>query len=207
VTRTVRDAFAAVRRVDVAAVLALPLVYGTVAQGGFYPVQAMTLAAATLVCAVLFGGRIPRPVVFGFAALALGIGLSWALRPEGDPRVATAVLVIAIGATVIGARVRASWSTVCGLLLLIGAGASLIGIAATVAHREPYALEAQGIWRAASTLTYANSLGAVLVPCFAAAAIRLAARSTFLERLGTAAIVAGSIASLSRAAWVSVVLG
>jgi hypothetical protein len=192
---------------DAVMLLTAALVYGAVAQGAFYPVKALTLAGLAALAAGVLRTRVPRRALVAFGALAVGLAVSFALEPDGDARVAASVLVIAAAATWIGASQRSTFMPVAGLLVAVGAAAALAGIAGAALHHEPLALEAQGIWRAASTLTYANSLGAVLVPCLAAGAMRLRERDGLLDRLGVAAIVSGLVASISRAAFVSLVVG
>jgi hypothetical protein len=197
-----------VNGIDPVMLITAAIVYGGIAQGAFYPHQALTLAALTLAAGLAckrFG--LERNVLAAFGILAAGIAIAWLVAPAGDPRIAASVLIIALGATVVGATQRPHWRSLCAVLTGVGAVAALAGIAGAAWHIEPLALEAQGIWRAASTLTYANSLGAVLVPCLAACAIRLREQDTFPDRLAAAFIVAGLIASISRAAFVSLIVG
>lgn len=187
--------------------VAASLAYAMIAQGAFYPAQALTLACITFAAGVTCHARVPRRVLAAFGVLLLAIlgSFAWA---HGDPRIALSVLVIAFSATRIGiAASGTGFESPAGLFLGLGAFAAVAGLIGTAFHLEPLALEAQGLWRAASTLTYANSLGAVLVPCLAAGAWRLSRKDRFTDRAGMALVVAGLFTSMSRAAGVALFIG
>jgi hypothetical protein len=77
------------------------------------------------------------------------------------------------------------------------AGTGWLGVAL---HQRPWGLPSQGLWRAASTLTYANATAALLVPLALVALARLTAtpRSAYLA-LGATCLLTGAGATLSRA--------
>lgn len=191
------------------ALVTAALAYAVIAQGAFYPEQALILAGIAAAAAATSGGRLPRLVWAAFGVLAAGIATAMILQPSGDPRIAISILVISTSGTLIGEAHtrRGEFGSILIYVLGVGALASLLGLVGAAWHLEPLALEAQGIWRAASTLTYANSLGAILVPCLAAGAWLLARDDRLHLRLGVAAVTAGLVASISRAAFVSLALG
>lgn len=51
-----------------------------------------------------------------------------------------------------------------GGLLAVGVAVALTGWLGVALHRGPWGLASQGLWRAASTLTYTNATAALLVP-------------------------------------------
>src|SRR5207245_997371 len=83
-----------------------------------------------------------------------------------------------------------------------------IGLLGVAFHVSPWSMRATGLWRAASTLTYANALGALLVLSVPAALVLAAERPGPIARVFTFLILAGVLASLSRGAFLGMaVLG
>jgi O-antigen ligase len=95
--------------------------------------------------------------------------------------------------------------------------AGLLGVAVLVAlvgwvgvawRVTPWALPTQGLWRAASTLTYANATAAFLVPLALVAMALLADRPRSLPiGLTVVALLVGLGATLSRAGGLSLIIG
>ena len=94
----------------------------------------------------------------------------------------------------------ASREMLLGGVLAVGVLVSLTGWAGVAMHMRPWGLPAQGLWRAASTLTYANATAALLVPLALVALARLTAmpRSAYLC-LAATGLLTGAGATLSRA--------
>ena len=112
----------------------------------------------------------------------------------GLPIIAIAAVAVAVAG--LAARARAVLTAV-----VIGAGLSVAatGWAGVAWHIEPLALVSSGLWRASSTLTYANASASFLVTALfvtAATAGRLGPRPA---RLVTAALLVGLLATMSRA--------
>jgi len=203
------------------AVLLAALTYATVAQGAFYPgpYHVVLVLLAVAVVAAAGTGRLNRRVLAAWArdplvdtsvALGLVVVLSAAVGGDAGEALGTDSLLVAVPAVVLVVRSLDDegrrWLTV-GLVAL-GCAVALVGWAAVVGRRSPQALEAQGLWRAASTLTYENALGAyVSVPALLG-----------LERLGRArpapgwwgatfVLLVGLGASLSRGALAGLAVG
>lgn len=81
-------------------------------------------------------------------------GLTWALFGAGT----VAVVVVSRRLT------NASRGMLLGGLLAVGVAVALTGWLGVALHRGPWGLASQGLWRAASTLTYTNATAALLVP-------------------------------------------
>ena len=160
------------------------LTYGCIAQGGFYRNQfvpfAVVSSAAVLPLAVAGVGGMARrllPVV-GLAALAASAVLLGAWRAGVPHRVSATIvsivlvaLALAVGATV----PRVARPVALAGLLLLGSGIAATAWWGAVGRRFPWGLEADGLWRGSSTLSYANATASVLVPLALAATAWLAA--------------------------------
>jgi len=85
-------------------------------------------------------------------------------------------------------------------LLAVGAAVAMTGWLGVALHQRPWGLPSQGLWRAASTLTYANATAAFLVPLalVALACLTATPRSAFFSLTATS-LLAGAGAALSRA--------
>jgi len=85
-------------------------------------------------------------------------------------------------------------------VLTVGVAVAGTGWLGVALHQRPWGLPSQGLWRAASTLTYANATAALLVPLALVALARLTAtpRSAYLA-LGATCLLTGAGATLSRA--------
>ena len=93
-------------------------------------------------------------------------------------------------------------------LLLVGGLVALSGLAGVAFRYEPWTLEDQGLWRAATTLTYANAGAGLLVPLVLLAAGRLAADRRSPPMAVTACLLlAGAGATLSRGGFLALALG
>jgi len=219
-----------------ALIVGVALVYATVAQGAFAADQAVVVfGLVVLAAAVAAVGRrrMPRSVAVAVgllvvlaawtAARAAGGGLDDAPRGlvggsglgaggagsgvgaavwAGLPIIAIAAAAVAVAG--LAARARAVLTAV---VIAAGLSVAATGWAGVAWHIEPLALVSSGLWRASSTLTYANASAAFLVTALcvtAAAAERLGARRA---RLVTAALLVGLLATMSRAGLFALVLG
>jgi hypothetical protein len=97
--------------------------------------------------------------------------------------------------------------TVVGILAL----GSLLAMTAwwgVVWRLKPLALSSEGLWRGASTITYANALAALLVPlCLLALALLCSKRSSVPLALVLAVLLLGLATTLSRAGALALVVG
>jgi len=124
------------------------------------------------------------------AAGTPGSGVSWVLFGAGT-------------ATVLSVSRRldaASREMLLAGVLAIGVAVAGTGWLGVALHQRPWGLPSQGLWRAASTLTYANATAALLVPLALVALARLTAmpRSPYLA-LAATCLLTGTGATLSRA--------
>ena len=147
-----------------------------------------------------------RGLVGGSGGLGAGGGLGvsglgaavWA----GLPILAVAAAAVAVAG--LAARAR---TVLTAVVIAAGLSVAATGWAGVAWHVEPLALVSSGLWRASSTLTYANASAAFLVTVLfvtAAAAERLGPRRA---RLVTAALLVGLLATMSRAGLFTLVIG
>lgn len=101
-----------------------------------------------------------------------------------------------------------SRETLLGGVFSVGIAVATAGWLGVVLHQRPWGLPSQGLWRAASTLTYPNATAALLVPLALVALSRLAATPESASRsLLAAVLLAGAGATLSRAGAAAFVAG
>lgn len=203
------------REAPPATVLAMAAVGAAAIAQGAYHFTGQILTGALLggaVIVALVGRRLaaadlrfsPVPVS---AALALWAVVSAAAA--GGPLSAAGPTVALLGAVVIvGVLCRQGREEVVTGLLLLGGLVSLSGLAGVALRYQPWTLEDQGLWRAATTLTYANAGSGLLVPLALLAAGRLAAdrRSASLAAV-TCVLLAGAGATVSRGGFLALALG
>jgi O-antigen ligase/polysaccharide polymerase Wzy-like membrane protein len=132
------------------------------------------------------------------AAGTLASGAGWALSGAGTAAVVS-----------VSRRLdAASRLTLLGGVLAVGAVVAMTGWLGVALHMRPWGLPSQGLWRAASTLTYANATAALLVPLALVALGRLTAmpRSAPLC-LVAVCLLTGAGATLSRAGVAAIAAG
>lgn len=166
-------------------VLLAGLTYGCIAQGGFNRNQFLPFAVISSLAAVplLFlsttGHRrrlLPIVGLAGVAAAAVLLG-AWRAGVPGRATATLASLGLATLALAVGATLpRAARAAGLAGLLLLGSGVAVTAWWGAVVRRFPWGLDADGLWRGSSTLSYANATASVLVPLALAAAGWLAAR-------------------------------
>jgi hypothetical protein len=124
------------------------------------------------------------------AAGTPGSGVSWVLFGAGT----AAVLSVSRRLDAASREILLAGVLAVGVAV---AGTGWLGVAL---HQRPWGLPSQGLWRAASTLTYANATAALLVPLALVALARLTAtpRSAHLA-LAATCLLTGAGATLSRA--------
>jgi hypothetical protein len=149
----------------------------------------------------------PVPALFGLAAWALLVA---AIHGSLGRGVAPVLLIVGIGGVVAVCRRLADASRE---ILLIGIIATALLVAASgwlgIAFRiAPWRWEAEGVWRASSTLTYPNATAAVLVMVTLLVLALLTERPRSLA-LGLAAtgLLVGAGATLSRAGLLALLAG
>lgn len=156
------------------ALLLCALSYATESQGAFYPgpfhvfVVLVGLALVTsvgLARSSSWAGTVGRdPVVIMAAALSLVTMVSSAVAGQPADAIGPVALLLTMAAAVAvvkALRPEHRRLLVAGIVVIAVAVAA-IGWGALVTRRPPDALTSQGLWRAASTLTYENALAAFL---------------------------------------------
>jgi hypothetical protein len=129
-------------------------------------------------------------LVRAWAAGSPASGIGWALFGAGT--VAVVVVSRRLGTTARG--------MLLGGLLTIGVAVALSGWLGVALHMRPWGLPSQGLWRAASTLTYANATAGLLVPLALVALARLTATPRAIPlSLAAMCLLTGTGAALSRA--------
>jgi hypothetical protein len=132
------------------------------------------------------------------AAGTPGDALSWVLFGAGT----AAVMAVSRRLTTAG------YETLLDGALAVGMAVAASGWLGVALHVQPWGLPDQGLWRAASTLTYANATAALLVPLALVALARLTAapRSAY-PCLAAVILLTGAGATLSRAGLAALAAG
>lgn len=198
-------------------VLVLGLSAGVWAQGGYHGPGRLVLVVAVSTAGVLalvgvrpVAAELRSPVVLAAAGLAM-----WALvrGAASPPRLSGGPLAVllagAVAVVLVVARLRPRHrDELVRALMVLGVVVAATGWVGVVWHREPWGLPNDGVWRAASSLTYANATAAVLVPLLLLSVGRLMSRPRDRwSAVATAAILVGAVATLSRAGAVSLGCG
>jgi len=209
------------RRAAAAGRLTAALLVGTLAaaalqQGGFFvrgQVSIGALLAAALVSALPLA-RSPEPalgLVFAAGALAAGWALVRAV-PNGSLSAAAreGLLLAALATVVVLSRRLDERGRRLALFGLLGVGV-LLAVTAWIGvmwRVTPWALTSDGLWRGASTITYANATGCVLA-AVALASLSLLARDreSLPLTLVLTVLLLGLGTTLSRAAALAFLVG
>lgn len=200
----------------------MALGYGVFAQGGFYPRQFRWLLLLLAIGAV--AGLVavpPRREDLAHPLIALsGSLLAWSVCSalvagffRGAAPVAGLLACIAALALIVDRLTPADRSVLEAGVLALGVVVALDGWYGVAWHHRPAALTDQGLWRAASPITYANGTAGLLVPLalFSLAramdgrSVRLGER--VLRWLTTYLLLCGAAATLSRAGGIALIAG
>lgn len=197
--------------------LLMALAAAAFGQGAFFStVQWCAVALIALAVAVAVAARV-LPVAdlrAGFVLAGLLLA-AWALvraAAAGTPAGGLGWVLFGAGtAAVVSVSRRlgaASREMLLGGVLAVGVLVALTGWVGVALHMRPWGLPAQGLWRAGSTLTYANATAALLVPLTLVALARLTAmpRSAYLCVAATS-LLTGAGATLSRAGAAALAVG
>jgi hypothetical protein len=137
--------------------------------------------------------------------LALGLALAaWALvraAAAGDVMAGVPALALVAGATAVVATARrvGDLETLASAVVAIGALLAATGWVGVAWRISPWALEDQHLWRAATSLTYANAAAGLLAALLLLALGRLVGRrSSALDRAALCLVLVGVGATLSR---------
>ena len=190
---------------------------GTLAQGAYYPPAQRYLLVLLAAAAGLALGAWPLtradlrlPPVAPALALAAWAVLDGALHGVAGLAVRPALLLLGVVATLLVCRRLGEEDREVLLLGVVGVGlvvaaAGWLGVAGRVGS---WAFQAQGLWRASSTLSYPNATAAVLAPLALLALARLVTlpRSAPLALAATGLLV-GLAATASRAGVLALAVG
>jgi hypothetical protein len=202
-------------------VLLAALAAGLLGQGGYAGrprlVLAVLVGAAGLLTLPLWRGpagdawrRRPLRAV----PVAAGLLAGWALIDgalHGDPIAGAGPALLATGCAVAvcaGRRLSdAGEDVLVGGLVAVGVVIAAAGWAGVALRLHPWAWQAQGLWRASSTLSYPNATAAVLAPLALLVLARLTTRRSVLLDLAAAGLLTGLAATGSRAGLLAAAAG
>ena len=192
------------------------LAAAAVGHGGHYRRIAEVCGALLLVAGVLLFGRYRSAALQPSRWAVVGIGVMIACTEltgilDGHPSgaVGPVSLLAALAVVVAGTAVLdgPSRRQLADLVLALGvflAGTAWLGVAF---HLEPLGHPDGGLWRAATTVTYANAAAAVLGPLALWGLARTTTTRSWPARLAVVVLVSGLCATLSRAGIASFVVG
>jgi O-antigen ligase len=198
-----------------ALLLVVALVVAIAAQGAYYSAGQRTVAIVLVLA--LFAALRARPwarddalpPVWAGAALATWAAVS--ATAAGDISAALPVISLLAGVVVALVAVRrltgGQRDALAAAVVAVGglvAATGWIGVAWRV---TPWALEDQGLWRAATTLTYANAAAGLLVPLALLAVARLIVRPGVPATVAACLLLIGAGATLSRGGALALAVG
>jgi hypothetical protein len=139
--------------------------------------------APLMVCAALAGWAMVRAATAGHVGDGMGV----------------VALLAGVGATVVVARRTTDVDAVGAGIVALGVLTAMTGWVGLAWRISPWALLDGGLWRAATTLTYANAAAGVLAAVTLAAVGRLVARAdSYVTALSVCLLLTGLGATLSR---------
>ena len=192
------------------------LAAAAVGHGGHYRRIAEVCGALLVVAAVLLFGRYRSTALQPSRWAVVGIGVMIACTEltgilDGHPSGAVGPVSLLAGLAVVVAGTAVldgpSRRQLADLVLALGvflAGTAWLGVAF---HLEPLGHPDGGLWRAATTVTYANAAAAVLGPLALWGLARTTTTRSWPARLAVVVLVSGLCATLSRAGIASFVVG
>jgi hypothetical protein len=188
---------------------------GLLGQGAYYP--SVQRPVGLLIAAAALLGLVGRPLtrddlrmVPVVPALALA---AWAVLDNalvGGAGVGPALLLVGLVTVLLVCRRLRREDRELLLAGVIGVGllVALIGWLGVAFQAGSWAFQAQGLWRASSTLTYPNATAAVLAPIGLVVLGRLAATPGSVPlAVAAAGLLAGLAATMSRAGALALVVG
>ncbi len=200
----------------VALLILAALAAASIGHGGHYKRVAEICGALLAVAALLILTRIrsgaSRPAKWALLGIGMMIVCTAATAfVDGHPSGALAPISLLTGLAVIvaGTALLAAPSRRQFADLVLGLGVFLAATAwvGVAFHLQPLGHPDGGLWRAATTISYANASAAVLGPLALWALARTTTFSTRLARLTVVFLVSGLLATLSRAGIASFAVG
>jgi O-antigen ligase len=198
-------------------VLVAALAAAILGQGAYYATGQRVVGVLIVVAAIAALRAQPWtrhdpsvPVLTACAALALWALLSAALAGGVAGARSTVALLLGVAAVIIVCQrtTPAQRDALVGAAVAIGALTAATGWIGVAWRYTPWALQDQGLWRAATTLTYANAAAGLLVPLalLALAQRAMRPRSPALA-LGSCLLLVGVGATLSRGGALALTIG
>lgn len=185
----------------------------SIGQGAYHRSgQVLTgLLLVTAALAAMWNRQLPvlalRSLPFALAA-ALAAWTVVSAVASGDPTSAAPAVLLLAGCAVAAVLSRGAGDAAVAGLLLLGSLVAVSGLAGVAWRIEPWALEGQGVWQAATTLTYANAAAAMLVPLVLLGAGRLVLAPESVPTAAAACLlIAGLGATLSRGGALALLVG
>jgi hypothetical protein len=199
-----------------ALLLIVALVVAVAAQGAYYDAGQRTVAIVLVLA--LFAALRVRPWSMDDALLPpVGAGAAlaaWAAVSAtvvGDITAALPVIALLAGVVVVLVAVRrltrGQRDALAAAVVAVGGLAAAAGWVGVAWRVTPWALEDQGLWRAATTLTYANAAAGLLVPLALLAVARLIVRPGVPTIVAACLLLVGVGATLSRGGVLALAVG
>jgi O-antigen ligase len=199
-----------------ALLLVVALVVAVAAQGAYYGAGQRTVAMVLVL--VLFAALRVRPwsrddallpPVWAGAALAAWAAASATVA--GDITAALPIIALLVGVVVALVAVRrlarGQRDALAAAVVVVGGLAAVTGWVGVAWRVTPWALEDQELWRAATTLTYANAAAGLLVPLALLAVARLVVRPGVPAIVAACLLLIGAGATLSRGGALALAVG
>jgi O-antigen ligase len=199
-----------------ALLLIVALVAAVAAQGAYYGAGQQVVAVVLLL--VLFAALRARPwsrddallpPVWAGAALAAWATVSATVA--GDITAGLPIIALLAGVVVVLVAVRrltrGQRDALAAAVVVVGGLVAATGWVGVAWRITPWALKDQGLWRAATTLTYANAAAGLLVPLALLAVARLAARPGVPAIVAACLLLIGAGATLSRGGALALAVG
>lgn len=182
---------------------------GAYYRSGQWMVAGLLAAVAAMAAARPWWPPAQRPLLAAGAALAGWSVLSAAAAGHATAALATA-LVLAGGLVIVltcGRLGAAEREQLAAAVVGLGVAVALTGWVGVAWRRSPWALQDQGLWRAATTLTYANVAAGFLAVVALLALARAAASRAVVPVLTTCVLLTALGATLSRGGAVAFLAG
>ena len=199
-----------------ALLLVVALVVAVAAQGAYYGTGQRTVAIVLVL--TLFAALRVRPwsrddallpPVLAGAALAAWAAVSAAVA--GNSTAALPIIALLAGVVVVLVAVRrltrGQRDALAAAVVTVGVFTAATGWVGVAWRITPWTLEDQELWRAATTLTYANAAAGLLVPLALLAVARLATRPGAPTTVAACLLLVGAGATLSRGGALALAVG
>jgi O-antigen ligase len=198
-----------------ALLLIVALVVAVAAQGAYYGAGQRTVAIVLVLA--LFAALRVRPwsrddaLLPPVLAAALAAWAAVSAAAAGDITAALPVSALLAGVVVVLVAVRrlggGQRDALAAAVVVVGGLVAATGWAGVAWRVTPWALEDQGLWRAATTLTYANAAAGLLVPLAVVAVARLVVRPDVPATVAACLLLIGAGATLSRGGALALAVG